>query len=85
LMLDPSAKIESLKALHAKIKESDITSLDGIRGLVEQWEKEKSTLEINGKKIDNGALMSMHRNRFFSSHRPDTSTKSADLLQSIKK
>ncbi|KTD48688.1 hypothetical protein Lrub_1039 [Legionella rubrilucens] len=85
ILLDPSAKIESLNALHAKIKEADLTSLDDIRGIIEQWEKEESTLEINGKKVNNGALMSMHRNRFFKIHHTDTSTKSADLLQRIKK
>lgn len=84
VLRDPSAKIASLNALHTKIKESELSSLDDIKGIIEQWEKEESTLEVNGKKVQNGTLMSMHRNLFFKTHRPDTNTKSAELLHSIK-
>lgn len=64
VLRDPSAKIASLNALHTKIKESELSSLDDIKGIIEQWEKEESTLEVNGKKVQNGTLMSMHRNLF---------------------
>lgn len=84
ILRDPSAKIASLNALYAKIEKSDFSSLDDIRGIIEQWEKEESTLEVNGKKVQNGTLMSMHRNLFFKTHRPDINTKSAELLHSIK-
>lgn len=74
-------KIESLETLHNRIENADIQSLDGICKLTETWEKEHSTLEVNGKTLTNSELMGTHRNRFFTPNRP---TKTADLLQKIK-